>query len=178
MSFHPPRGRCLAGTMLIILLFVTGCQSLNTETPTATPSQAAASEIPTTLTTEAPVTETEDNPAPLNTESPTTVEPTPAPTLADWREAPIEPAIHDRIKEIYADGQAQGRDPSHFSVIGDCQSIPYVFMGPFGREELAPDASESYLWNAIEYFGTSFDRWSVTARGGFTAALHPERPPG
>jgi hypothetical protein len=43
-------------------------------------------------------------------------------------------------------------------------------MGPFGRGILAPDSSESYLWDAINAFEASFDRWSVTARGGFTAA--------
>lgn len=170
MSLHPIKRRSTACLILIMLLFVTGCQNLTTETSTATQVEATSAEIPTTQTTEAPVAQTEESDPPIETEAPATAEPTPAPTLADWREAPIEPEISERVLEIYADGQAQGRDPSHFSVIGDCQSIPYVFMGPFGRGELEPDASESYLWNAIEFFASSFDRWSVTARGGFTAA--------
>jgi hypothetical protein len=96
--------------------------------------------------------------------------PTLAPTLADWRDAPIMPEISDRVAEIYAEGQRQGRDPASFSVIGDCQSIPYVFMGPYGRGAQEPDATDGYLWDAINYFNTSIKRWSVTARGGFTAA--------
>jgi len=88
----------------------------------------------------------------------------------DWRTVPIMPEVSERVLQIYQDGQAQGRDPHSFSVIGDCQSIPYVFLGPFGRGELQPDSSESYLWDAINQFKGSFDRWSVTSRGGFTAA--------
>jgi len=170
MSHHTPRGRFFASMMLVILVFVTGCQNLATETPAATPPQTSSNESPLSQETETPVTQTENEGSLVETESPATPEPTPAPTLADWRDAPIAPEISERVKEIYADGQSQGRDPSHFSVIGDCQSIPYVFMGPYGRGDLEPDASESYLWNVIEYFGTSFDRWAVTARGGFTAA--------
>jgi hypothetical protein len=168
MAFHSSRGRFFTSVMLLVLLFVTGCQNLPTNTPTT--QQPTSAEDLTAQVTESPITQTEEDVAPVETEALLTAEPTLAPTLADWREAPIAPEISERVKEIYSDGQAQGRDPSHFSVIGDCQSIPYVFMGPYGRGDLAPDASESYLWNAIEYFETSFDRWSVTARGGFTAA--------
>jgi hypothetical protein len=97
--------------------------------------------------------------------------PTPAPTLSDWRNAPISPeGISERIIQIYEYGQTLGRNPHSFSVIGDCQSIPYVFMGPFTRGELEPSSSESQLWNAINTFEPSFKRWAVTARGGFTAA--------
>ncbi len=98
-------------------------------------------------------------------------QPTPAPTLADWRDAPISPEeISQRVLDIYQDGQVQGRDPHSFSVIGDCQAIPFVFMGPYGRGDLEPDAAESQLWFAINNYDASFKRWSVTARGGFTAA--------
>jgi len=92
------------------------------------------------------------------------------PPPADWKDAPIMPAVGARVFQIYEEGQAQGRDPHSFSVIGDCQSIPYVFMGPYGRGELEPDPVESFLWDALNFFAASFDRWSVTSRGGFTAA--------
>ncbi len=87
-----------------------------------------------------------------------------------WRDVPIMPELSQHILQIYQDGQAQGRNPHNFSVIGDCQSIPFVFLGPYGRGALAPDSAESYLWDAINQFEGSFDRWSVTSRGGFTAA--------
>lgn len=91
--------------------------------------------------------------------------------MGDWREFPILPeTFSPRVFEIYALGQALGRAPHHFSVIGDCQSIPFVFLGPFGRGDQRPDPAENYLWEALIYFEDSFDRWSVTSRGGFTAA--------
>lgn len=175
---YPAHSRARGTTIFVLalLLFVTGCQAVPSPDIIFNPSIVA------------PVQSTGNNPAgsttpwndatpdPLNetTQSPVSetavVQPSPAPTLEDWRDAPIEPVISNRVVEIYKDGQKQGRDPASFSVIGDCQSIPYVFMGPFSRGELDPDSSESYLWNAINYFDSSFKRWSVTARGGFTAA--------
>jgi hypothetical protein len=101
--------------------------------------------------------------------------PTPGPgtqqaSEIDWRDIPIMPAISQHVIQIYQEGQAQGRDPQHFSVIGDCQSIPFVFMGPFGRGILEPSRADDYLWDAISQFKDSLLRWSVTSRGGFTAA--------
>lgn len=94
----------------------------------------------------------------------------PLPEDFDWREAPILPDISDRVLEIFQNGLAQGRDPTRFSVVGDCQGIPFVFMGPIGRRELLPGGNEQYLWNSIRYFEASMNRESITVRGGFTAA--------
>jgi len=174
MQFISQRGRWTTLLILIILLVVTACQG---NTPQETVSNSGAASSPTTPDPEKAKTTTAPVESALETETQApadltpTASPTPAPTLSDWREAPITPeAISDRVLEIYAEGQRQGRDPASFSVIGDCQSIPYVFMGPFGRGELEPDPAESHLWNAINFFEISFDRWAVTARGGFTAA--------
>lgn len=173
MLAHPTRDRFIASLLLSSLLLITGCQSFSTElaaAPSSAPQTEETAEAPEALSTETQVAQTDPALSPTGTEPIATAEPTPAPTLADWRNAPIVPEISARVVEIYAEGQAQGRDPASFSVIGDCQSIPYVFMGPFSRGELEPDASENYLWDAIHYFDASFKRWSVTARGGFTAA--------
>jgi hypothetical protein len=88
----------------------------------------------------------------------------------DWRNLPVMPEVSRRAFEIYQDGLAQGRDPHHFSVIGDCQAIPLVFLGPYERGELEPDASETYLWDAIRQFQGSFSRSGMAVRGGFNAA--------
>lgn len=80
------------------------------------------------------------------------------------------PEVSQHVLQIYQEGQAQGRNPHNFSVIGDCQSIPFVFLGPFGRGILMPTSAESFLLDAITQFKDSFIRWSVTSRGGFTAA--------
>ena len=172
------RVRQFALFTLLLILFTTGCQSV---VPTATlPTEATQSvSLPEASETASPDQTTEDVSATASPENAATAATfTPAPTLEDWREAPIMPEISDRVVEIYEEGQRQGRNPDSFSVIGDCQSIPYVFMGPFGRGAQEPDASESHLWNAINYFDSSFKRWSVTSRGGFYGCLYPECAPG
>jgi hypothetical protein len=88
----------------------------------------------------------------------------------DWRDIPVTPEISRRVIDIYRDGLRQGRNPHNFSVIGDCQAIPLVFMGPFERGELQPDGSEDYLWDAIRQYKGSFSRSGMAVRGGFNAA--------
>ncbi|MDY6867903.1 MAG: hypothetical protein SVT56_08355, partial [Chloroflexota bacterium] len=135
--------RTAAFILLIIILTLTACQptaatptTANTQSEVTTaPSQPINTENSDSLTEES----TSETGAATETQAPTPTF-TFAPTLSDWREAPITPeAIHNRVLDIYAEGQRQGRDPHSFSVIGDCQSIPFVFMGPFGRGELEPD---------------------------------------
>ena len=176
MRLKTHQRRLAAVVILIALLLVTGCQA---RTPQATSTTMDAEAIPTetslTLAHTGNAADADESEDTTETQAPVgltpTASPTPAPTLSDWRDAPISPeSISDRVLEIYAEGQRQGRDPAAFSVIGDCQSIPYVFMGPYGRGDQEPDAAESHLWNAVNYFEASFDRWAVTARGGFTAA--------
>lgn len=178
-------GRAAIFLILLIMLVTAACQAVETPAVTVMPAETK----PPDMSGEAQTDDGEDLPQPTElpdgqeetlpvetdqpepVESPTETRPTPAPTLSDWRDAPISPeAISDRVLEIYQKGQQLGRDPHSFSVIGDCQSIPFVFMGPYGRGELEPGQAESQLWQAINAFDDSFKRWAVTARGGFTAA--------
>ncbi|MDY6872457.1 MAG: hypothetical protein SVR81_00605 [Chloroflexota bacterium] len=175
MRSHPPLQRnSLLISLIAIMLILSGCQQQVHEITAAAPGKPSpasgqANDNPVNTIT---ADDTEEEATQDNTETPEAPTPTPtfAPTLADWRDAPIMPEISDRVAEIYAEGQRQGRDPASFSVIGDCQSIPYVFMGPFGRGAQEPGAGDGYLWDAINYFNDSLKRWAVTARGGFTAA--------
>ncbi|HCU56944.1 MAG TPA: hypothetical protein DF984_01725, partial [Anaerolineaceae bacterium] len=72
MSHHTPRGRFFASMMLVILVFVTGCQNLATETPATTPPQTSSIESPVSQETESPVVQTEDEGSLIETESPPT----------------------------------------------------------------------------------------------------------
>ena len=88
-----------------------------------------------------------------------------------WRDWPYVPTISARAIEIYKQGLAMGTDPHAFSVVGDCQSIPGVFLGmydnPYGYKL---DPAYSYLKDTVAYFKGSFGRDGVASRGGFTAA--------
>lgn len=177
------RNMLVTSVILILVIVMTGCQSsdpIATPNPESTiePGQNSISTEPiesitdSTKSTEENAAETEEQqPTEQLTQTIPQAQATPAPTLSDWRDAPISPeTISERVLQIYREGQQQGRDPHSFSVIGDCQAIPFVFLGPYGRGELEPESAESQLWNAINTFNPSFKRWSVTARGGFTAA--------
>jgi hypothetical protein len=156
--------------LLLVALFglLTACLPQWGDTTAATPTGAASQEISGTQSEENTPTLGESITQTASPQPPTATR-THAPDV-DWREVPIMPEIGQHVLQIYAEGQRQGRSPNSFSVIGDCQSIPYVFMGPYGRGILEPDPAESYLWDAIAFFNPSFSRWSVTSRGGFTAA--------
>lgn len=115
---------------------------------------------------------TDDETASGSTPDPTTIpiQTREVPEDFDWRTQPILPEISDTTVAIYQNGLLQGRDPTNFSVIGDCQGIPYVFMGPIGRKILLPPNNEKYLWDTIYHFDDSFLHESASVRGGFTAA--------
>ncbi len=80
------------------------------------------------------------------------------------------PEISPHVLQIFQEGQAQGRDPHSFSVIGDCQAVPVVFMGPYELGTFTPPTDEGYLWDVVHTFKGSYARWGMAVRGGFTAA--------
>jgi hypothetical protein len=88
----------------------------------------------------------------------------------DWQALPVMPELSENVLAIYQHGIALGREPTNFSVIGDCQAIPFVFMGPIGRNEVLPPSHEQTLWETISQFEDSFLHESTSVRGGFTAA--------
>lgn len=158
-------------------------------TPKNNDHQESLSGVPELISTspvqsQQPVSSSSSQSPPINNPSPipnvvitqqltpqtTSVTKTQGPPEIDWRDVPIMPPVSQRVLQIYQDGQAQGRNPHNFSVIGDCQAIPFVFMGPFERGELEPDSAESNLWYAINQFKGSFVREGMAVRGGFTAA--------
>jgi hypothetical protein len=147
------------------------------------PSTPAPRAIPATearpTATEIPPTETQaPGPAPLETESairialsPTT-DSLPAKTGLDpaaWMGWPVIPVVTQNVREIYAQGLSLGNDPQAFSILGDCQSTPDTFLGLYvvnAREyaALSPDLQET-----VDYFSSSFNRESPTAKSGTTS---------
>ncbi len=145
-----------------------GCQAQ----PSATyPTNTYAFELPTatlSLSTPGPV---ETLPAEDPTLTPTAlIVPTRAlPESFNWKEMPAQPQISQTAVQIYMSGIARGRDPRNISVVGDCQAIPYVFLGKYGIRQYTLDA-EYYLEEMISFYRPSFAREGYAVRGGFTAA--------
>ena len=141
--------------------------------PTATES-ASVEEPPLPTSTVVSVTKAVDTtvadtatPAPIAT--PARKDPLP---LNAWKDMPTVPVdLSERARAIYAYGLYLGNDPTHFSVIGDCQNVSSYFMSVFdtpGEYSLGPEYS--YLQPTIDYFNGSFSRKSLAVKGGFNAA--------
>jgi hypothetical protein len=63
-----------------------------------------------------------------------------------------------------------GRDPHAFSKVGDCQSITTYFLSNLGTPGLIDLGSYTGLQQTIDWFKGSFDRESLSVKGGFNAA--------
>jgi hypothetical protein len=178
--------------LLLLVPALTACQGIFLPAGIATlPSVGSPSEAPTLIWTGSPSqepsiiapTETKD-PSPALTLVPSiTLTPTVTPLPvslgldpADWQNWPVLPIVSEHAREIYLLGQTLGNDPHAFSVFGDCQSEPEVFMGVYDTDpallaSLTPDLQQTVTW-----FAGSFKRKSPTVRGGTTtgALLWPE----
>jgi hypothetical protein len=127
--------------------------------PTATPVTDAAT-LPSRETATAA-------PAPVGT--PERKDPLP---VDAWKSTPVVPMdVSDRARAIYEYGLSQGTDPTHFSIIGDCQNVSSYFMSAFDKPgEYSLGDQYSYLQPTIDYYQGSFSRKSLAVKGGFNAA--------
>jgi hypothetical protein len=99
---------------------------------------------------------------------------TPKPPLAEdaWKQMPVVPtSVSDRAIEIYELGLTLGNDPTHFSIIGDCQNVSTYFLSAFDHPDDYSLGSEyDYLQPTIDYYQGSYSRTSLAVKGGFNAA--------
>jgi len=82
---------------------------------------------------------------------------------------PLIPEATATARRLYRQGQARGRDPRAIAKVGDCNSVGYVFLHPFGegRYDLGEYAA---LEPVIENFGASFNILTRAAHNGMNAA--------
>jgi len=94
----------------------------------------------------------------------------------DWKSWPVQPLLTRRVAEIYQLGQELGNDPHAFSVFGDCQSKPGIFLGIFETDPSAVSQLSGDLKETVANFVGSFNRESPTIRDAMTAGglLNPE----
>ena len=71
-----------------------------------------------------------------------------------WMEWPVIPlAVSDQVKQVYRNGLAGGNNPNAFSIVGDCQSEPHLFLGGYdsGQYQLPADSQnliETIIWSS------------------------------
>ena len=181
--------------LLFLLLALASCQaplppaSLSLPTPSgsaAVPSQpwtpSPSPEPSASLPAEATDTPLPTSGLPVTTSPGATTNPAPAPTLSStplpavlaldpgaWHTWPVLPIVPAYARLIYQLGQSLGNDPHAFSVFGDCQSEPDVFMGVYETDPQALAALPQELQDTVVWFSGSFNRLSPTVRGGTTA---------
>lgn len=138
----------------------------------ATPSSVAEKTTTPTRTPFLPVTST---PSPTITITPTVATPTATATSTldpvQWKQWPVMPVqVSDHMRRIYQAGINSGNDPKSFSILGDCQSHPWVFMGIYDTNPDFVLQLNSDLQEATSNFHGSFDRYSPTVKDGTTEA--------
>ena len=178
----PRRTPACLGLSLAVLLY--GCQQvLPPATIAAATSTAFQQQTSLPSPTETPI------PAPIEvspTSAPLTPSPTSTPTVtplpaglyldpANWQAWPVIPIVPEFARLIYERGLSLGNDPHAFSVFGDCQSEPKVFMGVYETDTALVAALPRDLMETVAWFNGSFNRKSSTVRGGTTtgAVLWP-----
>jgi hypothetical protein len=87
----------------------------------------------------------------------------------EWKSRPVLPGgVSDAVRAVYLQGLAQGNHADAFSVFGDCQSLPEVFMGPYETDPALVKALPPPLRETVAHFHGSFNRYSPTVKDGTT----------
>lgn len=160
-----PRGIALILILSVLLAALSACASpdaATTEEEAATPTERRATPSPRPTERDAEDVEAESATEPA----------TPAITSPDdWQEMPIVPVVSDTAREIYQRGQAMGRDPNAFSIIGDCQNVSSHFLGDFDNpEDYSLGDDYAYLQDTIDHFAGSFSADRAAVNGGYNVA--------
>jgi hypothetical protein len=91
-------------------------------------------------------------------------------TVENWKSWPVLPVeISAEMRRLYQAGLRKGTNPRAFSVIGDCQSLPEVFLGVFDTNLRVLSLLPGPLRETTRNFSGSFARPSPTVRDGLTA---------
>ena len=156
----------------LILILLTACsaeqgntaQATNTTLPTSRQPSFVSAQDEIDLTTETVVSVAV---APASS-------PTAKPPLATdtWMQMPAVPkGISDSMREVYELGLTMGNEPTHFSIIGDCQNVSSYFLSVFDNPgDFSLGDEYDYLQPTIDYYQGSFSRQSLAVKGGFNAA--------
>jgi len=156
--------------LLLTLSLLTACSNGLTSTPvvSAPPTKVSLQSAPVI------------DPAQPTVDSPTETltvpvsSPTPKPPLEKnaWMHMPVVPTgVSDTMRVVYQRGLEMGNDPTHFSIIGDCQNVSSYFMSAYEKpDEYSLGEEYAYLQPTIDYYQGSFSRVSVAVKGGFNAA--------
>ena len=184
----PKLARHFYSTILLLwLIAISGCsQTIPAQAPPASSVisphlsvQDASTSAPITPSPTQLIVATTATPLSSTTRIPTLIVPsqtqinTPTPTKDTrqtayyWRTWPVIPALSARALQVFTHGQELGNDLHSFSRIGDCQSVPAIFLGIYDSDRYWLDPKNTNLQVTIDQFSGSFQRGNITAKDGF-----------
>ncbi len=115
----------------------------------------------------APVVSASVTPMPTKTPTGRKAKPKPVAPMPPW-----VPVITPEQRARYKNAVTFGKDPALFTVVGDCNSQPPVYLRRVATGEFDGSRVEPRLQAVINKFSRSFTRVSLAAKGGFgTAAM-------
>ena len=159
--------------ILLMLSLLTACSAGQASTPVVHETDAPLQSGLVSLDQPQGEADSVQQDIPSPTIAPTSTA-TPKPLLEKdaWMQMPVVPTeISGAMREVYQRGLEMGNDPTHFSVIGDCQNVSSYFLSVFEEpEEYSLGEQYAYLQPTIDYYQGSFSRVSVAVKGGFNAA--------
>lgn len=164
-AYQAERERRLAATIAVISTEIQAtimAEWTPTVTATALPTLTPTPESSPTMANSATIT-----PEPTIAGTPTADTRLP---VEQWRQWPVVPEISDRAAQIYRTGVTEFKtNPKVFSKIGDCQSMPNVFMGIYDMDIAGILSDEDMKYQkAIDYFKGSFGMESYAVHDGMS----------
>jgi len=77
------------------------------------------------------------------------------------------PRITPQQRAIWKNSALAGKDPNFFTVVGDCNSQPSVYLRRLASGQFDASTLEPRLRTVVQRFAPSFGRVSLAAQGGF-----------
>lgn len=81
------------------------------------------------------------------------------------------PTITPQQRAIYQSAMKAGKDPNLFTVVGDCNSQPAVYLQRLASGQFDASTLDPRLQNVVQQFAPSFSRISLAAEGGLGAGM-------
>jgi hypothetical protein len=99
----------------------------------------------------------------------------PPPSPQEWQDWPVVPRLSQKAFELYWEGRQKGVNGDVFSVVGDCQSEPDVFLGVYDKGGYELGEEYAYLQETIDFYKGSFYYLSPSVVDGLnvSGALSP-----
>ena len=159
--------------LVFFFLLLSACQPAQDSTLAPTPILATDTETPF-VPSETPSATWIATPVFTATVTPTATQDTRL-LPREWSAWPVVPNASAGAIAIYKKGLQMGVTPNTFSVVGDCQSKPDVFLGIYATDRYILGTADQYLQEAINVFHDSFMHDSAAVRDGLSApsALDP-----